>query len=70
MSPGEIAYVLFGTALSFLGLFDAVLRPPEAWTAIRRSQTRWVGIQLALAPLGTVLYLLLVRPRLRAAERT
>lgn len=49
-------------------LGDAVARPPASWKVIRSSQLFWIALLIVL-PLAAPLYLLAVRPRLRAQGR-
>jgi hypothetical protein len=71
LGPNELLIILaLCAALAFVlwGIADAVRRPPAAWRAAGVSMTMAIVLQVLLGPLGTLLYLLTVRPRLvRAA---
>jgi hypothetical protein len=53
--------------LSIWGLVDALVRPTAAWRSAGRSKVFWVVVQILLAPLASIAYLLVVRRELRAA---
>jgi hypothetical protein len=62
-------YLLF-LALSVLivfGIVDANLRRPEHWIAAGKSKLRWLLIQIFVPLVGTILYLVRIRPKLQAA---
>ena len=57
---------LLGVFLPIWGILDAATRPDNAWIAADQSKMVWVVVQLFLWTIGTIAYLIVVRPKLKA----
>lgn len=49
-------------------LVDALRTPTSVWEAAEQNQLVWVAVILFVAVLGAILYLMIARPQLRAAQ--
>jgi len=67
MGTGELWITLLVYVLPIWALIDMARRPDEGWRRIGQSRLAWTILALFLGPLGALLYLILVRPRLRRA---
>jgi hypothetical protein len=68
IAPAEgiiILVILFIIGAPLWGLIDAARRPNEVFHAAGHSKGTWIALQFLLAPLGTLLYLIIVWPSLR-----
>jgi hypothetical protein len=66
LGPMELLFfvVLF---LPVWGIIDAAVRPDSAWAAAGQSKVVWVLVQIFLSILGTAVYFVAIRPKLKAA---
>ena len=79
LGPAEVALVAFlliplGLVFPIWGIIDATGRPDAAWALAEQNKTLWIVLQAVgmLVCFGWVLalvYLIVIRPRVRAAER-
>ncbi len=69
--PGEIM-LLVPILLGFpiWGIIDAISRPASQWATARLSKGLWILIQIVFWVVGTVGYIMIAWPKLRAAGRT
>jgi len=58
--------LLLAVALPIWGVVDALQTPPARWQEARHNRLAWIALIVLLPVLGSVLYALVVRPRLRA----
>ena len=65
-----ILVVFLLTALPIWGIMDAALHPDQAWTAADQNKLVWIVVQVVLWTIGTVAYLIIVRPKLKAQTQT
>lgn len=69
-AEGVIILAIFAlVGVQAFGIVDAAQRSAEAWRAAGRSKSAWILLQLFFMPLGSLVYLLLIRPQIRADER-
>ena len=61
-------FVLIITGLPIWGIIDAAIRPDTAWRAAQQSKVVWVLVQIVLWTLGAIIYLLVIRPKLKRAS--
>ncbi len=71
MGIGIVELLVFVFALAFLVLpvwtaIDAALKPDLAWKAIGQNKVVWVLVNLFTSIIGPLVYLAVIRPRLRA----
>jgi hypothetical protein len=62
----SLAPLVLVVGLPVWGLVDALRTPDERWQEVRHTRALWILLMLALPVLGTVLYALVARPRLRS----
>jgi hypothetical protein len=60
--------MLAGLVLIVMALVDLVRRPTEQWTVSGHNQLVWALIVILVGFIGPLLYLLIARPALDAAE--
>jgi hypothetical protein len=60
--------MLTGLVLLVVALVDLVRRPPEQWDASGHNQIVWALIVIFVGFIGPLLYLLIARPALDAAQ--
>lgn len=48
------------------GIVDAATKPDSTWAAAEQNKIVWVLIQIFLGALGTAIYFLAIRPKLKA----
>jgi hypothetical protein len=51
--------------LPIWGIIDAAMTPDDAWARASQSKLVWVVVQIFLGALGTAIYVLAIRPKLR-----
>lgn len=51
------------------GIADAVVKPDIAWKDLNKDKTVWVLIQIFLGIIGSIFYLVSVRPKLKRAAK-
>jgi hypothetical protein len=54
--------------LPILAVIDAAVRPASAWRAAGESKVVWILLSWFLGVIGACIYLLVIRPRVAAAE--
>lgn len=59
--------ILASMAIPLWGIIDAALRPGDVWARAGQSKIVWVALQLILWIIGTAIYFLFVRPKLKRA---
>ena len=64
-----ILVVLLGLSVVWLwGLIDSITRPQWAYVQARSNKALWIVLNVVLGSVGSLIYLLAIRPRLKAAE--
>jgi len=71
MNLGQTEFLLVGFIVGFFllalwGIADAAKRPASVWVAAERSKRNWILVQILLGGIGAAVYLLTIRPDLRA----
>jgi len=60
--------MVIAIGLPIFGIIDAARRPQASWTATGQKQIAWILVQVFLGALGTLVYLLAIRPKLKAVD--
>jgi hypothetical protein len=63
----ELLILLFLIVVPVWGIIDAAMRPDSAWAAAGQNKVVWVLVQIFLGILGSAVYFLAIRPKLKAA---
>jgi hypothetical protein len=69
-----VAVPIVSVGVVLWGLIDAAVRPDPAWAAAGQNKTVWVVLQVvglffcAIGLILSLVYLLAIRPRVRAAQ--
>ena len=67
-----LAFFLVGLLLAVLmiwGIFDAAGGPESSWRSADQNKVAWILVQAILPILGSIVYLLWIRPKIRSAGR-
>lgn len=67
LGPTELLILLVLFVLPVWGIIDAAIRSDSAWTAAGQSKLVWVLVQVFLWVLGSAVYFVAIRPKLKAA---
>jgi hypothetical protein len=65
--PAELLILLVLFLLPVWGIIDAAIRPDSAWAAVGQSKLVWVVVQIFLWVIGSAVYFVAIRPKLKAA---
>ncbi|HEX2029318.1 MAG TPA: hypothetical protein VHF25_15095 [Nitriliruptorales bacterium] len=65
----ETSFAIFGVLLVLLGVVDAAALPARRFVAARHRKATWIVVQLVLPVAGTIVYAVVVRPRLTIVGR-
>lgn len=68
--PGgpELLIISLILILPAVGIIDAAMRPDPAWQRAGQSKIVWVLVQIFLTTIGTIVYFVAIRPRVKAAQ--
>jgi hypothetical protein len=61
-----LSVILLVIALPIWAVFDAAIRPDEAWQAAEQNKVVWVLVILFMPLVGSILYFVAIRPKVRA----
>jgi heme/copper-type cytochrome/quinol oxidase subunit 2 len=68
LGPTELLIFLLVLALPLWGIVDAAVRPDSAWRAADQNKVLWIVLMIVLGLIGTLIYFIAIRPKVRAAE--
>ena len=64
-----ILLVVFGFfVLPVWGIIDAAMRPDNVWAAAQRKRCVWILVQIFLGGIGSVVYFIAIRPKLKEID--
>ena len=66
LGPAEILLLVVAVALPVWGIVDAGTRPNSSWAAADQSKVVWGLVQILLWGLGSLVYFIAIRPKLKA----